>query len=102
MGGCIGGSCVGGSCDSVTLVLATSGLEELLRAKWEGRGIGGGKMEREGGECGGGDRKGEREADKTRGDKEGGRKGEEEGHLNHHYKWLMSSELVTMGTYQRP
>ena len=78
MGGCIGESCVGGSCDSVTLVLATSGLEELLRAKWERRGIGGGKMGR-GGECGGGDRKGEREADKTRGDKEGGRKGEEEG-----------------------
>ena len=79
MGGCVGGSCVGGSCDSVTLVLATSGLEELLRAKWEGRGIGGGKMGREGGECGGGDRKGEREADKDGGDKEGGRKGEEEG-----------------------
>ena len=38
MGGCVGGSCVGG-CGSVTWVLATSGLEELLRAKWEGRGI---------------------------------------------------------------
>ena len=111
MGGCIGGSCVGGSCDSVTLVLATSGLEELLRAKWERRGIGGGKMGRGGRECGGGDRESgrqiktevvkravgrERRKEKTRWEVG------EEGHLNHHYKWFMSSKLVTMGTYQRP
>ena len=35
-------------------------------------------MEREGGECGGGDKESGRQI-KTRGDKEGGRKGEEEG-----------------------